>query len=63
MTTVALWMKATFFPKLTKLEFPKYLGDDPTEGFMKVDLFFEYQGTLEPQKVSLASFHLGEEAN
>ena len=52
-----------FFSKLAKLEFPKYSGDDPTEWFTRVDQFFEYQGTLEAQKVSLASFHLEGEAN
>ena len=49
--------------KLAKLEFPKYSGDDPTEWFTRVDQFFEYQGTLETQKVSLASFHLEWEVN
>ena len=52
-----------FSSKLAKLEFPKYSGDDPTEWFTRVDQFFEYQGTLEAQKVSLASFHLEGEAN
>ncbi|KAH9697380.1 hypothetical protein KPL71_023582 [Citrus sinensis] len=31
--------------------------------FSKVSQFFEYQGTTEPQKVALASFHLEGEAN
>lgn len=52
-----------FSSKLAKLEFPKYSGDDPTEWFTRVDQFFEYQDTLEIQKVSLASFHLEGEAN
>ncbi|KAL5745583.1 hypothetical protein ACOSP7_026729 [Xanthoceras sorbifolium] len=52
-----------FFSKLAKLEFPKYAGDDLTEWFMLVDQFFEYQGTLENQKVPLASFYLEGEAN
>ena len=52
-----------FSSKLAKLEFPKYSSDDPTEWFTRVDQFFEYQGTLETQKVSLASFHLEWEAN
>ncbi|RVW38210.1 hypothetical protein CK203_090939 [Vitis vinifera] len=52
-----------FSSKFAKLEFPKYSGDDPTEWFTRVDQFFEYQGTLETQKVSLASFHLEGEAN
>ncbi|KAK0605942.1 hypothetical protein LWI29_032451 [Acer saccharum] len=52
-----------FYSKLTKLEFPRFFGDDPTEWFTRVDQFFEYQGTLASQKVSLASFHLEGEAN
>lgn len=52
-----------FTSKLAKLEFPKYSGEDPTEWFNCVDQFFEYQGTTEAQKVSLASFHLEGEAN
>ncbi|KAF2318225.1 hypothetical protein GH714_003280 [Hevea brasiliensis] len=49
--------------KSTKLEFPKYSGDDPTEWFTRVDQFFEYQGTPDSEKVSLASYHLRGEAN
>ena len=52
-----------FSSKLAKLEFPIYSGNDPTEWFNRVDQFFEYQGTVETQKVSLASFHLQGEAN
>lgn len=52
-----------FSAKLAKLEFPKYTGDDPTEWFTRVDQFFEYQGTPETEKVSLASYHLRGEAN
>ena len=50
--------KPIFSSKLAKLEFPKFLGDYQTEWFTRVDQFFEYQSTLELQKVSLASFHL-----
>jgi hypothetical protein len=52
-----------FSSKLAKLEFPIYLGNDPTKWFNIVDQFFEYQGTIEAQKVSLASFHLQSKAN
>ncbi|RVW18803.1 hypothetical protein CK203_098359 [Vitis vinifera] len=45
--------------KTAKLEFPRFFGDDPTEWFS----FFEFQNTLEAQKVSLASYHLEGEAN
>ncbi|KAH9672259.1 hypothetical protein KPL70_017663 [Citrus sinensis] len=43
---------------MAKLEFPRYASDNPTECFSKVFQFFEYQGTMEAQKVALASFHL-----
>ena len=49
--------------KTTRLDFPKYSGRDPTEWFSKVDQFFEFQCTPETYKVSLASYHLGGEAN
>ncbi|KAA8538159.1 hypothetical protein F0562_027767 [Nyssa sinensis] len=49
--------------KLAKLEFPIYSGDDLIERFNRVDQFFEYQGTTDAQKVSLASFPLEGEAN
>jgi len=52
-----------FSSKLAKLEFLIYSRNDPTEWFNRVDQFFEYQGTAETQKVSLASFHLQGEAN
>ena len=49
--------------KMAKLEFPRYYGEDPTEWLNKVGQVFEFQGTVEDQKVSLASFHLEGEAN
>ncbi|GJR11182.1 ribonuclease H-like domain-containing protein [Tanacetum coccineum] len=56
--------RSMFYLKLTKLELPTYRGDeDPTEWFIKVDQFFEYQGTPVTQKVSLASYHLQGESN
>ena len=47
-----------FSSKLTRLEFPRYSSDDPIEWLTRVKQFFEYQSTLESQKVSLASYHL-----
>ena len=52
-----------FSSKMAKLEFPRYSGDDPTEWFNRVAQFFEFQGTTDNQKVSLASFHLKGGAN
>ncbi|KAA8528308.1 hypothetical protein F0562_035663 [Nyssa sinensis] len=49
--------------KTAKLEFPLFTGDDPTEWFNRVNQFFEFQGTPEAHKVSLASYHLEGEAN
>ena len=52
-----------FSSKLARLEFLRYYGDDPTEWLTQVEQVFEYQSTLESQKVSLASYHLKGEAN
>ncbi|RVW32935.1 hypothetical protein CK203_112638 [Vitis vinifera] len=52
-----------FSSKMAKLEFPKYSGADPTEWCNRVAQFFEFQDTVDNQKVSLASFHLEREAN
>jgi hypothetical protein len=51
------------FAKTAKLEFPWFAGDDPTEWFNRVHQFFEYQGTTEAKKVSMAAYHLEREAN
>ncbi|RVW50431.1 putative mediator of RNA polymerase II transcription subunit 36b [Vitis vinifera] len=50
-------------PLRTKIEFPRFAGDDPTEWFNRVAQFFEFQRTPEDQKVSLAAFHMEGEAN
>jgi len=47
----------------TKLDFPKYLGDDPMVWHNRVTQYFDYQGTSEDRKVTLAAFHLEGEAN
>ena len=49
--------------KTTKLEFPRFSGDDPMERFNHVNQLFEFQNTLEAQKVSLTSYHLEGEAH
>nr|GEU58863.1 hypothetical protein [Tanacetum cinerariifolium] len=48
---------------LARLEFTKFSGEDPTEWFTRVEQFFQYQGTLNNQKVSMASYHMVGEAN
>ncbi|XP_024043371.1 uncharacterized protein LOC112100028 [Citrus clementina] len=49
--------------RLTKLECPRYSGDDPMEWYNRIMQFFEYQEATNEQKVSLASFHLEGGAN
>ena len=49
--------------KTTKLEFPRFSGDDLTEWFNRVNQFFEFQNTPVTWKVSLASYHLEGEDN
>jgi hypothetical protein len=48
---------------MAELEFLWYPREDLTEWFNQVDQFFEYQETVDNQKVSLASFHLEGEVN
>ncbi|KAH9696704.1 hypothetical protein KPL71_023279 [Citrus sinensis] len=50
-------------PRVAKLDFPKYSGDDPTEWVNRVTQFFYYQETSEDQRVVLASYHLEGKAN
>lgn len=47
----------------TKLEFPRYSGDDPNVWLNRVVQYFDYKQIPEEQKVSLAAFHLENEAN
>lgn len=50
-------------PQPTTLDFPKYSGDDPMVWLDRVSQYFDYQGTPEDRKVTLAAFHLEGEAN
>ena len=50
-------------PQSAKLDFPKYSGDDPMVWLDLVSQYFDYQGTPEDRKVTLAAFHLEGEAN
>ena len=52
-----------FSSKLARLEFPHFVGSDPTEWFTRVEQFFDYQDTPGSQKVPLASYHMEGEAN
>lgn len=52
-----------FESRATKLECPRYSGNDPTEWYNKITEFFEYQEAIDEHKVFLASFHLEGEAN
>ncbi|KAK8487494.1 hypothetical protein V6N11_070909 [Hibiscus sabdariffa] len=55
--------RSLFFSHPTKLEFPRYAGDDHTEWFTRIDQFFEFHGTMDSEKIHLASFHIEGEAN
>ena len=50
-------------PRPTKLDSPKYLGDDPTVWLDCIMQYFDYQETSKDCKVTLAAFHLEGEAN
>ena len=50
-------------PQPTKLDFPKCSGNDPMVWHNHVMQYFDYQGTSEDRKVTLAAFHLEGEAN
>ncbi|OMO61303.1 Retrotransposon gag protein [Corchorus olitorius] len=50
---------ASFVPKYTKLDFPKYDGSyDPLGWIHRCEHFFRHQNTPEEERVGLASFHL-----
>ncbi|XP_010445653.1 PREDICTED: uncharacterized protein LOC104728362 [Camelina sativa] len=49
--------------RTVKLEFPRFKGGDPTAWISKVKQYFDYNHTLEDQKVGFASYHLEDEAN
>lgn len=50
-------------PWPTKVDFPRYSGDDLTVWLDRMMQYFDYQGTREERKVVLAAFHLEGEGN
>ena len=48
--------------KNLKLEFPRFRGKETNCGVYRANQFFFYHNTPEHQKVTIASFHLDEEA-
>lgn len=49
----------SYLPRLVKLEFPRYNGeDDPTSWICRADQFFSFHQTPEEDRVPLASFNL-----
>jgi hypothetical protein len=55
--------KGSTVPKVTKLDFPRYCGDeDPTSWICRVEQFFEFHDTNEEEKLSLAAYHLDSDA-
>ena len=53
----------SFVSKLTKLEFPKFFGNDPTVWINRVNQFCDFNDVADDQKVRLAAYHLEGEAN
>nr|GEV00916.1 hypothetical protein [Tanacetum cinerariifolium] len=51
------------FTKMTKIEFPKFGGDDVRGWLYKCEQFFEIDHGLDPHKVQLASIHLYDTAS
>ncbi|KAK0600184.1 hypothetical protein LWI29_012574 [Acer saccharum] len=50
---------SSYVPRLVKLDFPRFNGgEDPTSWLCRAKQFFQFQATLEADRVSLASFHL-----
>ncbi|VFQ62981.1 unnamed protein product [Cuscuta campestris] len=45
------------FPK-SKVEFPKFSGEDPQGWVLKAEKYFRYYGTSEEDKVEIAAMHL-----
>jgi hypothetical protein len=53
----------SYAPKLAKMDFPKYKGvDNPTSWICRVEQFFEFQRTVEGDKLPMTAYHLEEEA-
>ena len=52
-------MSGSMAPKIAKLDFPWYDGDeDPTSWILRVKQFFEFYGTNEGEKLPLVAYHL-----
>lgn len=50
---------STTIPKFTKLDFPRFNGQDDQLGWLsRCEYFLRHQQTCDEEKVSLASFHL-----
>ena len=48
--------------RFSRLDFPRFDGENPTGWIYKAEQFFHYQRTEPNEKVLLASFHLQDEA-
>lgn len=51
------------YTRFTKMDFPKFSGDDPTEWLNRASQYFDFQEIGEEKRVALASFPLEREAN
>lgn len=50
----------SFQPRFSKIDFPKFQGDDPSGWVYKCERFFEFNQIEGSQKVKLAAMHLDE---
>ena len=49
-------------PKIVKLEFPRFRGENPSGWIYKANQFFQLYGTPPNHKILLASYHMEDEA-
>jgi hypothetical protein len=49
-------------PKTIRWEFPRFDGEDPESWCCHAEQYFDYYNTLDPQRLSISSFHMEERA-
>ena len=53
---------SVIIPKVVRLEFPRFKGENPSSWVYKANQFFHLYNTLVNQKILLASYHMEDEA-
>ena len=43
--------------RISRVDFPQFNGEDPTEWIYKAEIFFKYQNNADEEKITLTSFH------